>query len=205
MKKTLEVKKLYTGLDDKQIKTKSRLTLVCSAVTLIVSAAVTFIPQTGLNVMSLSYSWAGPTIVVVAVAAFLVSLYCFIGHFSSYRLKKEIYENKLSVLKGEWHTFAGLEFQALSATAMAGLELFMLVRWFDVWTLIASVAEIAGAACAWTVRNVTHKAFSKLSETPPVERNGRGETKGNLDVSTDKKDAAENPDVSEETEEFYEN
>lgn len=205
MKKSLDVKKLYTGLDDDQIKRKSRLTLVCSAVTLIASVAVTVIPQTGLNVMAASYSWAGPMIVAVAVAAFFVSLYCLIGHFASYRLRKEIYASQLSVLKGEWHTFAGLEVQAVLTTAMTALELFMLVRWFDVGTLAASVAETAGTVCAWTVRNVTHKAFSGLSELPPTKRK---EAVGSEDVSgvltDDKKDTEENSHISEETEEFYE-
>ena len=103
---------------------------------------------------------------IVVLSAFLAAaVVCLVGHFTFYKLKREVDVRRLpTVLKGSWHTFAGLEISFAAAAAMALLEAFMLVRWFDVATLAAFAVSLAGAGCAFVVRSVTFKAYKGVSD-----------------------------------------
>lgn len=169
MKNNLNVKKLYLRLSDEEIKRKSIVTLICSVATLVCASVILIIPQSGPAQMEQIYPWAKMTVVGLAVANLAAALFCFAGHFTLYRLKKEIYAARLPVLRGEWHTFAGLELQFVLSAAFTLLELFMLVRWFDAGTLCATAVAATGTACAWTVRSITFKAFKNLGEVSLAE------------------------------------
>lgn len=166
MKKKVIVKKLYTGLSDDEIRKKSITTLCCSLITVIAALSMLFIKQKGLSVLHGEYVWVDSVMSVAAAVTIIIAVFCLVGHFTLYRLKKEIYETQRSSLKGEWHTFAGLEFQFLIFAAFALFETFLLVRWFDVATLIATLIIVGAAVAAWVIRSITFNAFKNLSETP---------------------------------------
>lgn len=165
MSKKHKIEKLDTGMSEEEITKKSRLTLICAVIAVVAAAALLFIPQTGLKRLPELYSWTKSAIVFLEIADFSAAVVCLVGHFTFYKLKREVDVRRLpTVLKGSWHTFAGLEISFAAAAAMALLEAFMLVRWFDVATLAAFAVSLAGAGCAFVVRSVTFKAYKGVSD-----------------------------------------
>ena len=94
--------------------------------------ALLCIPQTGLKQLPQLYTWTYSIIILAAVANAVTAVFCLVGHFTFYKLQKEVYVNRLPrVLRGSWHTYVGLELQLILSFAMALLEAFITVRWFD--------------------------------------------------------------------------
>lgn len=193
MNKKIKIKKLYTGLSEEQVKTKNLLNLLCS-ITVCAAAVIvpclpmpTEIEEIRVKVKVIVYS----AVILLWISHAIVAAYCLVNHFISYKIKQTVYENQKTALKGEWHTFAGLEIQLVLAALSLLLEAYFVVRRFDIQTLIATLVTAIGFAAALCVRQTTKKAFSNLSEKAPSEP-----LKENADDGS--------RDESEKTGDFYE-
>ncbi|MGN1093868.1 MAG: hypothetical protein ACI4SC_02695 [Candidatus Neoclostridium sp.] len=195
MNKKIKIKKLYTGLSEEQVKTKNTLNLLCSITVCAAAVIVPCLPmQTGIKEL---YERFGFIVYSAAMLLWfshaIVAAYCLVNHFISYKIRQTVYENQKTALKGEWHTFAGLEIQLVLAALSLLSEAYFVVRRFDIQTLIATLATAVGFAAALCVRQTTKKAFSNLSEKAP-SRSGENADEGGRDDG----------DESEITGDFYE-
>ncbi len=199
MSKKIKVKKFYTGLDQAEIAKRNKLTLICSIIAAVVAIAVPCMPmQKGFTVLHDKYGFVVYSVCIILwVANAITAAYCLVSHFTLYKIRSEIYENQKPALKGDWHTFGGIEIQLVLSGAVLLVELFMLVRWFDWQTLLASCVAACGFAAAFVVRKTTYDSFKNLSETPPEI------TPAQENAVSEKDNEAEKSTESEEVSDFY--
>ena len=174
------LKKMYTGLSDEQIRRGNLITLICSAICVLGIVAVALIPQEAVEYMFNAYSWFGSVNVFVMIIPLIVAAYCFVCHFKAYKIRESITNAELPRgLVGENKTFSGLEIQMILCCALALYEIALIVVHPSVLTAVCVIIALGVAAAAITVRITTKRAFSSLSEVKPVD------------------------EVSEEVQEFY--
>lgn len=201
MNKKIKVKKLYTGIDRAEIAKRNKLTLIFSIIAVVIAIAVPCMPmRKGLTILHDKYGFVVYSVCVILwVANAITAVYCLVSHFTLYKIRSEIYEHQKPALKGDWHTFGGIEIQLVLSGVVLLVELFMLVRWFDWQTLLASCVAALGFAAAFVVRKTTYDSFKNLSETPPAEKLADGNGK----VVGEDKDTAEKSPENEEVSDFY--
>ena len=174
------LKTLYTGLSEAEIKRGNLVTLICSIVCLVGIIAVMFIPQEAAEYMFNKYSWFGSVNVLMMIIPLIISVYCFVCHFKAYKIRASLTSNELPRgLVGANKTFSGLELQMVLSCVLALYEIALMVMHPSVLTGICLIIALGVAAAGIIVRFTTKKAFSSLSEAKPVE------------------------EISEEVEEFY--
>lgn len=201
MSKKIKVKKFYTGLSQAEIDAKNKLTLICSIITVVAAIVIPCLPmQRGISFLNEKYGFIVYSVCMILWAACAIdSVYCLIAHFTLYKIRAEIYENQKPALKGDWHTFGGIEIQLVLSGISLLAEFFLLVRWFDWQTLFASVIAACGFAAAFMLRKTTFEAFKNLSEQKP-------ESSARKNSEEKAEESPEQPDQSEENEEvsdFY--
>ena len=176
MNKKIKIKKLYTGLSEEQVKTKNTLNLLCSITVCAAAVIVPCLPmQTGIKELYERFGFiVYSAAMLLWVSHAIVAAYCLVNHFVSYKIRQTVYENQKTALKGEWHTFAGLEIQLVLAALSLLSEAYFVVRRFDIQTLNATLATAVGFAAALCVRQTTKKAFSNLSEKAPSDLSDEG-------------------------------
>lgn len=174
------LKKLYTGLSEEQIKKGNFITLICSIVCVLGIIVVALIPQEAAEYMFNKFSWFGSVNVFMMIIPLIISAYCLVCHFKVYKIRDSLTSNELPRgLVGANKTFSGLEIQMILCCALALYEIALVVMHPSILTAVCVIVAIGVAVAAVVVRFTTKKAFSSLSERKPVE------------------------EVNEEVEEFY--
>lgn len=138
--------------------------------------------------------------------------FCLVGHFTFYKLQKEVYVNRLPrVLRGSWHTYVGLELQLILSFAMALLEAFITVRWFDFPALAALVLAVAETVAAFLVRDITFKAYKGLASEgenaagAPPKPGKKADDGGDAGSSSKDGNGAKGNRADDEVEDFFDN
>lgn len=178
----------------------------------VAAIALLCIPQTGLKQLPQLYTWTYSIIILAAVANAVTAVFCLVGHFTFYKLQKEVYVNRLPrVLRGSWHTYVGLELQLILSFAMALLEAFITVRWFDFPALAALVLAVAEAVAAFLVRDITFKAYKGLASEgenaagAPPKPGKKADDGGDADPSPKDGNGAKGNRADDEVEDFFDN
>lgn len=201
MNKKIPIKKLYTGLSDEQVREKNKINLVCSIITAVAAIALACLPmQSGIRALYEKHGFVVYSVALILwLANVVVAVFCLASHFGKYKICKELYEADKTALKGDWHTFAGLEIQLVLSFVSLLAELYLVVRAFDVWTLLACVLAAGQTVAAFFVRKTTSGAYKNLSETAPETEKGEP-SEGKSGDQTDKTEKEQENDAAND---FY--
>lgn len=207
MNKKIPIKKLYTGLGDEQVREKNKINFVCSIITVVAAIALACLPmQSGIRALYEKHGFVVYSVALILwLANVVVAVFCLASHFGKYKICKELYETDKTALKGDWHTFAGLEIQLVLSFVSLLAELYLVVRAFDVWTFLACVLAAGQTVAAFFVRKTTSGAYKNLSETAPeTDKNDSSGNKGDgADVGAEKADKTEKEKDNDAANDFY--